>query len=525
MGFFNEYPNTNFHELNLDWILSNIKEQNSKIDSIIKALAGDKLQSVTLKDITDFGAIGDGVTDNTQIIQDMINKGYHLYIPSGDFLIKSLLVNSNTVIYGVGKLLYSGQYGIYNTNFTADNLNYGDMTKDSNIVIKGITIAKNGSGGTHDGAICLAYASNIVIEHCHVTGLTNTDVVCYGICIKDGCDNVYISGNDVICADYGIVVANDKHRNFSDTSLLSHDVYINDNNVQTETGSCIALTQACEHNIISDNVLIVSGSSERNTFGGIGVKLFEGNNLSLNLSVLDTVIASNIITYTNNTPASRGSGIRLTYNTNYVKVINNTIKNMFYGVNMSYIKSTDGNAITCDIYDNTILDTISDCIYALLGASNNHINMVNNRLVHGASGFYGVIYDGVISNNVITGCTEGLKLYRLYNTPITNNTFHNINKKAIILMNGNNGNNNYILDICTNTFRSINTDNTEQAVIDINNLIGIINGNYCHNPEHLTTNFIDGTGNYRVVTNNIVRGSTNIISSNTGDVIANNIKF
>ena len=34
MGLFEQFPYTNFHELNLDWILKKIKELNEKVDSI-----------------------------------------------------------------------------------------------------------------------------------------------------------------------------------------------------------------------------------------------------------------------------------------------------------------------------------------------------------------------------------------------------------------------------------------------------------------------------------------------------------
>lgn len=46
MSFFNEYPSTNFHELNADWILNEIKQMreiiDTKLDSYIRA-ALDKM--------------------------------------------------------------------------------------------------------------------------------------------------------------------------------------------------------------------------------------------------------------------------------------------------------------------------------------------------------------------------------------------------------------------------------------------------------------------------------------------------
>ena len=51
--------------------------------------------------VTDYGAVGDGVKDNTQSFQSAINdavaKGYKLVVPSGRFLIKGTLVNLDNV--------------------------------------------------------------------------------------------------------------------------------------------------------------------------------------------------------------------------------------------------------------------------------------------------------------------------------------------------------------------------------------------------------------------------------------------
>ena len=36
MGFFNEYPYTNLHEVNLDYIMSKVSELNNRVDNIIE---------------------------------------------------------------------------------------------------------------------------------------------------------------------------------------------------------------------------------------------------------------------------------------------------------------------------------------------------------------------------------------------------------------------------------------------------------------------------------------------------------
>lgn len=41
MGFFNEYPYTNYHNLNLDWVIGKLKEVESSIVGIKEAIEGD----------------------------------------------------------------------------------------------------------------------------------------------------------------------------------------------------------------------------------------------------------------------------------------------------------------------------------------------------------------------------------------------------------------------------------------------------------------------------------------------------
>lgn len=155
MGFWNKYPMTNFHELNLDWILGKIKELDYTVKHWIKEITPiitetvndwlndhpeatttvtdgsitiDKFNSnlkngfdkYTIPYISDdltkinwgefvvipqmFGAKGDGVTDDTNAIQSAIdyinskNVGV-VYIPNGTYLVSSTL----HTVYGGSK--------------------------------------------------------------------------------------------------------------------------------------------------------------------------------------------------------------------------------------------------------------------------------------------------------------------------------------------------------------------------------------------------------------------------------------
>lgn len=125
MGFFNNFPYTNFHELNIDWILSKIAdlksdfisnqnkitaiekenvEQNEKIDKVessmpieIRKIIADMVSSGEIDtvlesgitgfvNVLDFGAKGDGVTDDTKAFTDAIDhcitNNVGLYVPA-----------------------------------------------------------------------------------------------------------------------------------------------------------------------------------------------------------------------------------------------------------------------------------------------------------------------------------------------------------------------------------------------------------------------------------------------------------
>ena len=41
MGFFNQYPYTDFHEMNLDWVLAKIKELDDRVSNISDAILAD----------------------------------------------------------------------------------------------------------------------------------------------------------------------------------------------------------------------------------------------------------------------------------------------------------------------------------------------------------------------------------------------------------------------------------------------------------------------------------------------------
>jgi polygalacturonase len=52
--------------------------------------------------VKDFGAVGDGVTDDTDSMQNAANNGGNIYVPPGVYIItRAIVLKSNTTIDGV----------------------------------------------------------------------------------------------------------------------------------------------------------------------------------------------------------------------------------------------------------------------------------------------------------------------------------------------------------------------------------------------------------------------------------------
>ena len=154
-GYGNKYPYTDFHELNADWILGKIRgleEAMKKFvvdtkDTIIEtvnkwlddhpeatttvqdgSITSVKMQADFLEEIENpfvtpemFGAVGDGVTDDTQAFIDCFNSGKKIVIPQKSYLINSVNPTfDGDVIYNSGE--YPNVTPVYNSKHIIENI-------------------------------------------------------------------------------------------------------------------------------------------------------------------------------------------------------------------------------------------------------------------------------------------------------------------------------------------------------------------------------------------------------------------
>ena len=95
MALFNCFPYSNSHELNLDWILEKIKSLEQPGDLSPEYVQ----QQMKIFNVKDFGAVGDGITDDTAAIQDAIaavpETGGVIFFPPGNYIISQTLFIGN----------------------------------------------------------------------------------------------------------------------------------------------------------------------------------------------------------------------------------------------------------------------------------------------------------------------------------------------------------------------------------------------------------------------------------------------
>lgn len=120
--------------------------------------------------VTDFGAVGDGITDDTTAIQAALDSGaLVLLFPSGTYNITtSIKINSNTTIFAYGATLVR-MANIDNMIINKSDGITGLYDANENIKIFGLKV--NGNSATYTTPatlVAFGHAKNIVIRDCEI---------------------------------------------------------------------------------------------------------------------------------------------------------------------------------------------------------------------------------------------------------------------------------------------------------------------------------------------------------------------
>jgi hypothetical protein len=346
--------------------------------------------------VKDFGAVGDGVTDDTAAIQWAVNAaaGKSLYFPGGTYIVSSVItLVSNTSLYGDQGVTTLKLKGIV---YPSANVSIFVLSDITNVYIYGLTFDGNkGNIGSARNPI------NTIFQTTKVTFDSCEWVNCEGICVNasTSVDNFAVLNCRFISCG-GAPDNSDGYRNqaiaFSaDGAARSKDIEITGNYFFAIGLDCISMTNL-------DNVVVSNNSAyDSYTF------LF---NTPTVYSTVNLTVTGNVI-----------------YNTNQ-GALNNAVNPIAIDLPRVINATVSGNAI---------FDTDQSAIGIFEGSDN--VTVTNNTIVNavtkpaswcaaisvGSNGAASDTFWVNISNNVITSTTStmtyGIMLQSDLNTVFVSN--------------------------------------------------------------------------------------------------------
>lgn len=334
--------------------------------------------------VKDNGAAGDGVTNDTAVIQAVIDAaaaGTVIYFPRGTYLVSGLLM-SGTSANRTG-LTYQGE-GATLQLVSGLAVNVGEITSGTGYRVRGLTFRGNKGTVTTPGTdLSYRYYNGLYIGP--DTGHTLSDVqvsgctFCYcaydglmigsgpvaALAIGPGVDHVTVTGCSIHHNEVGQSGGVQRHCTYSNNVYYNNDIYsilidvsssdvtVSGNTMQTDTaisaGGCGVFVYDATHVTISNNAMYQGKNGVIITTGASQITI-TGNTIHSPTAVGVYLSNCSMVTVTANTIKSTGQyGVSVSTAATQVSIIGNIIKSAAFDGIFASAASTlmiSGNTVT-----------------------------------------------------------------------------------------------------------------------------------------------------------------------------------
>lgn len=301
-----------------------------------------------LVSVKDYGAVGDGTTDDTSAIQTCLTAcaGQRIYFPEGDYLISdTLTVADNTELTGDAPS-YSGASGSRITlaaSSDVDMISNSDATSGNRyITIRDLFLNGNSSNQTSGNGIYFTKSRNCKVERVKFNMIKNS-----ALKLSEGGEHVIVANACMNC-EIGFQLA------------ACPDNYLAGNDVTTSgDGVGISLATSSDHNIITGNFVFLSDIGYH--ISGSNNNIITNNRSNTNkrdgifLNGADNCVVVGNHCYDNGTSGSgTRAGIEVGGTSEQNLIVGNRCKNVLetsqvYGIrleNTAFYNLIEGNQVT-----------------------------------------------------------------------------------------------------------------------------------------------------------------------------------
>lgn len=394
-----------------------------------------------------YGAIGDGTTDDTTAIQNCLNSDKNIVVFNKDYKVGEILIPDNKTIIGINETLIKCSTPVV-------------ISEKKNVNIKGVKFTTTSL--YQQTALTIYKSENIIIENCEFKGVYGGDIISTGIVNVTYCDNCMFLNDMIYGANgEGLLIGNSTHctvrggKYYDNRRGSGVHIYVDDYGevygwnlidgieCYNNAGSNIGMSGykcACVNCFIHDNNDTTFAIVMGHTNAG-GSECIVANNLLINnnsniytYEATNSIIANNVIDSkgkSNPIEPYQCTGVSASANSYNITVTNNIITGVEYGVsgatyvNGNYIKASERGIeynVNAEIKTYADNNTIEDCKVGCYKVK----EIRNCRISASVNAIQG---EGIFVNNTLN--SEGIAIYELDTNDvsfITNNVITSIDR-------------------------------------------------------------------------------------------------